>query len=113
MLVRVLSAAELDPNLKDLAPLGWFIAHAQTGITLTAPDLAVYNGFFPDPWQVTLVLRRQEGGSVVPVSSRAISDGKLKSDASYSEFRLEPLRRGGKPAPSPAVAAPAVESRSA
>jgi hypothetical protein len=111
VLVRVLGAAEMDPALKDLVPLGWFIAHAQTGISLAGPDLALFNGFFPDAWQFTLVLKRLEGGALRGGLFAREADGSLKSDRSYHEFSVEPLRRGAKAA-AEAPAAVASEPKS-
>ncbi len=98
-MVRMLGTAELDTDLKNLTPLGWFVTHAHTGIKLAPADAALYQGFFPDPWQVTLIFERSGGRSLRAGFFARESDGKLKADASYREFSVEPLRPGPPPAP--------------
>jgi len=97
--------ARTDRNLKDLRPVGWFICHPSGSVSLSRSDRETYNGFFPEAWQMTLLLRPL-GGSVVRAGffGREL-DGTLKTDASYWEFSLEPLH-----APPAAEGAVTVES---
>ena len=83
--------ARVDPNLRDLRPLGWFVCHPDGNVCLTRSDRDTYNGFFPESWQVTLVLRAFGGGAVRAGFFGRELDGTLKADASYQEFPLEPL----------------------
>lgn len=83
--------ARVDPNLRDLRPLGWFVCHPQGDVSLSRSDRDTYNGFFPESWQVTLVLRALGGGTVRAGFFGRELDGALKADASYEEFTLDPL----------------------
>lgn len=102
-LTRLLEVAKSDPDLAGLQPVGWFLSHARSDIFLTAADLEIYNGFFPEPWQVTLVLRPTRSGPARAGFFAREADGALKSESSYQDFTLEPLRLlppGERPLPS-------------
>ena len=53
-----------DPQLEGLLCLGWFLSHTRTEIALSESDLEIFSTYFPDPWQVTLVVRPGRGGSM-------------------------------------------------
>ena len=52
-----LESAAADPTLHGLEVVGWYHSHTRSEIFLSEADLAIYNDFFPQPWQVALVLR--------------------------------------------------------
>ena len=84
-----LEVPESDPDLERLVPVGWFVSHARSGIFLTASDLEIYDRFFPEPWQVTLVVRPSEAGAVQAGFFAREADGGLQSESSYQEFVIE------------------------
>src|SRR5688500_10496070 len=45
------------PRSGDARPVGWYHSHTRSEIFLSDADLEVYRRFFPEPWQVALVLR--------------------------------------------------------
>ncbi|HEY6339847.1 MAG TPA: hypothetical protein VIY49_00015 [Bryobacteraceae bacterium] len=55
--------SENDRELKKLIPLGWFVSHTRVGIEMTAPDIEIYSTYFPEPWQVTLVVHPRHGAT--------------------------------------------------
>jgi proteasome lid subunit RPN8/RPN11 len=74
-----------------LRAVGWYHSHTRSEIFFSGPDLEIHQRFFPEPWQVALVLRphtfqptragfffREQGGSI-------------QGEASYAEFTLDPL----------------------
>jgi proteasome lid subunit RPN8/RPN11 len=83
--------ARVDPNLKDLKPVGCFICHPRGSVSLSRSDRETYNGFFPESWQIALVLHLSGGGVVRAGFFGRELDGNLKADESYQEFALEPL----------------------
>ena len=91
-LTRLLDVAKTDPDLAGLQPVGWFLSHARSDIFLSASDLEIYNGFFPESWQVTLVLRPTRSGPARAGFFAREADGTLKSESSYQDFALDPLR---------------------
>ncbi|HUJ50388.1 MAG TPA: hypothetical protein VLW25_09315, partial [Bryobacteraceae bacterium] len=92
-LVRVLSGAASDPDMRGLEPLGWFVSRTQGGTGLTAPEVELYNNFFPHPRQFTLLLRRGPGGTARAGFFARDAGGFLRADASYRELLIQPVRR--------------------
>jgi proteasome lid subunit RPN8/RPN11 len=102
-----LEMARQNPDLKDLRPLGWFVSHLNGSVSLSPTDLETYNGFFPEAWQVTLVICPQGSGCAQAGFFVREADQKVQSESSYQCFELKPLQ----PSPSPtAVAPPAPEA---
>src|SRR5580698_7571899 len=107
-----LEVARQNSDLKDLRPVGWFVSHLHAGVSLSASDLETYNGFFPESWQVTLVICPQGRGHAQAGFFLREADGKLQTEASYQVFELAPLNLPEAPepeAPSKAAIAPAPE----
>ncbi|MGA2880308.1 MAG: hypothetical protein ABSG13_15280 [Bryobacteraceae bacterium] len=86
-----LEMARQNPDLKDLRPLGWFVSHLQGDVCLSASDLETYNGFFPEAWQVTLVIRPQASGRARAGFFVREADEKVLTESSYQCFDLEPM----------------------
>ena len=101
-LARLLEVAKKDPDLEGLQPIGWFLSHARSDIFLSDSDLEIYNGFFPEPWQIALVLRPSRTGTARAGFFVREADGSLRSESSYQDFAVEPLHRPApKESPSP------------
>jgi proteasome lid subunit RPN8/RPN11 len=62
--VRLLLAAKQDPELQALHPVGWFVSHPGGDPTLSASDQEIFDGYFGEPWQVTLLLSEGAGTRV-------------------------------------------------
>jgi proteasome lid subunit RPN8/RPN11 len=107
-----LEVARQNSDLKDLRPVGWFVSHLRTGVSLSPSDLETYNGFFPEAWQVTLVIYPQGRGHAQAGFFLREADGKLQTEASYQVVELAPLNLPAVPEPAlpeKAAIAPAVE----
>jgi hypothetical protein len=89
-LVRLLLGAKQDTDLKSLQPVGWFLSHMRGDISLGAPDIEIFDGYFGEPWQVTLVLLPAAEGSVRAGFFVREDGGKLRSGSSYQEFTIDP-----------------------
>jgi hypothetical protein len=89
-LVRQLLAAKQDPELQSLQPVGWFLSHIRGDISLSAPDLEIFDGYFGEPWQVTLVLLPMADGAVRAGFFVREAGGKLESGSSYQQFTIQP-----------------------
>ncbi len=87
-----LEMARQNPDLKDLRPVGWFVSHPRADVCLSSSDLEIYNGFFPESWQVALVICPKSNGCAEAGYFVREADGKLHTEASYRCFALEPLR---------------------
>jgi len=94
-LARLLEVAKAEPDLTGLQPVGWFLSHARSDIFLNQSDLEIFQGFFPEPWQVTLVLRPNKAGPARAGFFLREADGSLRSESSYKDFAIEPLARPG------------------
>jgi proteasome lid subunit RPN8/RPN11 len=55
---------EVESQYPDEVVVGWHHTHPNFGIFLSAYDLFIHRHFFPDPWQIAMVVdpRRQELG---------------------------------------------------
>ena len=100
-----LELARQNADLKDLRPLGWFVSHLRDGVSLSASDLEVYNGFFPEAWQATLVICPQGDGRAEAGFFGREADGSVQAEASYYCFELKPSQTEASapsdPAPEP------------
>lgn len=79
-----------------MTAVGWYHSHTRTGPDLTAPDRAVFETYFPEAWQVALVVQ--------PANFKPTRAVIFTHAGSAGEMSLEPVRRT-----EPAAAAPAAE----
>ena len=86
-----LEMARQNSDLKDFRPLGWFVSRLGGDVSLSASDLDIYSGFFPEAWQVTLVICPHGGGCAQAGFFVREADDKVQSEASYQCFELQPL----------------------
>lgn len=91
---KMLQEAAADPELKGLEPVGWYHSHTRSQILLSQRDLEIYARFFPERWQVALVLRPEGAAAVRAGFFFREPDGKIRSESSYQEFVLAPVRSG-------------------
>jgi hypothetical protein len=95
-----------DRRAQGWEPLGWYHSHTRSEILLSARDVEIHNRYFPDLWQVALVVRPH---AMQPMRAGFFfreANGSIHADSSYNEFLLEPAVVGL--AVSPAVVEPAV-----
>jgi proteasome lid subunit RPN8/RPN11 len=89
-----------DPDLAGLEPAGWYHSHTRSEIFLSELDLEYFNRFFPQPWQVALVVRP---ASFAPTRAGFFfrePDVGIRADSSYCEFVVSPqLVPANAPAP--------------
>ena len=74
-----------------LRPVGWYHSHTRSEIALTDTDLEIHNRFFPDRWQVALVLRPS---TLQPTQAGFFfrePDGSIHAQSSYHQFVVEAL----------------------
>ena len=98
VLKTTLNSCRTDKQLDEMEPVGWYRSHTRTEILLADSDLTLYNRFFAQPWQVTLIIRP---ASFAPTRGGFFfreADGRIHAENSYSEFILKPLLIGRPPA---------------
>jgi len=98
-----------DSRAQGWEPLGWYHSHTRSEILLSARDVEIHNRYFPDPWQVALVVRPH---AMQPMRAGFFfreANGSMHADSSFSEFVLEaaPEAVAAQP-PAPVEARPAV-----
>jgi hypothetical protein len=90
---RLLDVAQTDHDLQGLTPVGWFLSHTRSDLVLSPANVDFFNLFFPWGWQITLVLRPGRLGEARGGIFVREADGSLRTESSYREFTIEPLRR--------------------
>jgi proteasome lid subunit RPN8/RPN11 len=95
-------------QLNDLQPVGWYHSHTRSDIFLSDADLDIHNRYFPNSWQIALVLRPSTFQPVQAGFFFRESDGSIYAKASYQEFALDPLPVGQVPRGVPAPAAQSI-----
>jgi proteasome lid subunit RPN8/RPN11 len=83
--------AKAKGNPRHRQPVGWYHSHTRSEIFLSETDQDIHNRFFPEPWQIALVLKPHtfeptRGGFFFRDAS-----GAIRGSASYQEFVLDPL----------------------
>jgi len=81
--------ARRNPELKDLRPVGLFVARPGGDVSLSSSDQDIYNNFFPEAWQIAFVISPAGDGRAWAAVFGRKSDG--TSGISYQSFQLEPL----------------------
>jgi len=104
VLTSNLKAWRDDPELANLEPVGWYRAHNRSEVLLSDADLRFFNRFFPEDWQVALIVRPASFGPTRAGFFFREPDGTTRAEASYCEFILASpriaLQIDARPAPS-------------
>ncbi len=82
-------------------PVGWYHSHTRSEIFLSEGDLQIHNRFFPEPWQVALVMKPHTFEPVRIGFFFRQADGGVHATASYREDALEALPMRQIPAGAP------------
>ena len=72
-------------------PVGWYHSHTRSEIFLSEADLEIHNRFFPEPWQVALVMKPHTFQPARIGFFFRQADGSIHAAASYREDTLEAL----------------------
>ena len=91
-LEETLRSSSADAELAGLEPAGWYHSHTRSEIFLSDLDLEFFQRYFPQAWQVALVVRP---ASFAPTRAGFFfreTDGGIHAEKSYAEFQLTPSR---------------------
>jgi proteasome lid subunit RPN8/RPN11 len=88
-LADLLASARGNPSGTE--PVGWYHSHTRSDIYLSAADIEIHRRYFPEPWQVALVLKPHTFQPARAGFFFQEADGSIHVTASYQEFELEPL----------------------
>jgi len=75
-----------DPRLEGFTAVGWFVSHTRSDVVLLPTDQETFEAFFPELWQITLVVRPGRGGSTRAGFFVREADGTVKTERSYQNF---------------------------
>ena len=84
--------------------MGWYHSHTRSEIFFSDADLEIHHRFFPEPWQVALVLRPHTFKPTRGGFFFRGKDGAIRGDASCLEFVLDPLPARPLPSREPGAA---------
>jgi JAB1/Mov34/MPN/PAD-1 ubiquitin protease len=110
VLEDLLTSPNTDSSLSGMRPVGWYHSHTRSDILLSEEDLQLFQQYFPETWQIALVLRPHRFGPVRAGFFFRESDGSVQAAASRHEFIIKPgLDKPGMRLPDdPALAEPAL-----
>jgi hypothetical protein len=77
-----------DMRLEGMLVVGWFLSHTRSDVTLQQSDLDTYSAFFPESWQVTMVVHPGRAGAMRAGFFVREPDGTVKGERSYQEFNF-------------------------
>jgi proteasome lid subunit RPN8/RPN11 len=87
-LSKMMEASSREPKLKGLVPVGWYHSHTRSDLELSKRDLEFHNRWFPEVWQVALVLRPEWKQPTRAAFYVRNAEGLLRQEP---EFVVEPL----------------------
>ena len=97
-LALLLEQSASDPALEGLVPLGWYHAHTRSGFDLSSEDLDICARYFPEFWQVALVVCPDRTKPTRGIFFIQAEDGSAMAEP---EFVLEPQAGPRKMPPAP------------
>ena len=83
--------AKASRNSIDRQPVGWYHSHTRSDIFFSTTDQEIHDRFFPEPWQIALVLRPHTFEPTRGGFFFREGNGAIRGNASYRQFILEPL----------------------
>jgi proteasome lid subunit RPN8/RPN11 len=93
-LKELLYAPRREPDLRGLEPVGWYHSHTRSGVELSPRDLEIYDSYFPQRWQVALVIRPDNYGPARAGFFFRERTGAVQAQYSYEEFTSLARRHG-------------------
>jgi proteasome lid subunit RPN8/RPN11 len=105
-LQQLLSESTSAPELKDLIAVGWYQSRTAGDLSLSADAVTIHERFFPEPWQVALVIR-PEAGRPTRASFFVREAGQpMRPDSPPREFEAGPAMEAPAAEPPPRATAP-------
>jgi len=89
---RLLAAAASDQALLGLTPVGWYQTVSRRDLNPSEHARALFQRFFPQPGQVTMVVKRSKQDPLSIGVFVRDSHGRVEMHSSPQEFTLEALR---------------------
>ena len=86
-LADLIAKARRNPPKRQ--PVGWYHSHTRSEIFLSETDQDIHKRFFPQPWQVALVLKPHTFEPMRGGFFFREANGSIRGAASYQEFGAE------------------------
>ncbi len=77
-----------QPDGPELKAVGWYHSHTRSGLFLSEEDLRIHARYFPEPWQVALVVRPEHGSPPRAGFFFREKSGKMRGESTALEFQL-------------------------
>jgi len=90
---HLLVDAETDEELNGLVPIGWYQTISRRDSGLSDQARAFFHRFFPEPWQVAMVVKRSKQDPFSIGIFVHDSQGRAEMHSPAQEFMLEELRQ--------------------
>ena len=91
VLEELMLSPDTDSRLSGMHAVGWYHSHTRAGILLCEKDQQLFHRYFPEAWQIALVLRV---GNFEPVRASFFfhePDGSIQASSSRHEFIVKPV----------------------
>ena len=95
--------SEVKRRRDGLQVVGWYHSHTRSEIFLSNIDLELHQRFFPEVWQIALVLKPHTFQPMRGGFFFRNAGGSMRSDASCREFAIQPMPMRPVPAGAPAA----------
>ncbi len=92
-LAHLLADARVDPELEGMTAVGWYHSHTRSGLELSPEDIEIYETFFPERWQVSLVVKPERIDPTRGTFFVRGKDGQIAGPLSDGEFVMDPPAR--------------------
>jgi len=79
-----------DADLSGMQAVGWYHSHTRSDISLSEKDLELYQRYFPEAWQIALVLRPYRFDPVRAGFFFRELDGSIRTQQTRQEFIIHP-----------------------
>jgi hypothetical protein len=94
---HLLQAAEADQELAGLTPVGWYQSSSRRDLGLSDHARAFFQQFFPEPWQIAMLVTRSKGNPISIAVFVRDSHGRAELHSPAQEFTLDMLRQRARP----------------
>jgi hypothetical protein len=108
-----LAAVSIDPNLKGLQTVGWFLAHTRSGLELTSREAELFDRLFPQPQRITVLVKPERFQPTRFGFLERAADGSVPRDAAPHAIILPLPSRTKRTTAEPLPSIPAPASGSA
>ncbi len=93
-LMRMAEEFQTDPTLEGMIPVGWFVSHTRSGIEIRDGELKFWERFFPENWQIALVVKPSRFQPVEAGYFFRDENNEIRKESSYHEFTLPVDKKG-------------------